>query len=271
MIQVNRWIWWAIPLIVLVLMLGYMNNSFIRSMIYPAPSVRVPSQPPDSYEQPDWDLEMHGWLYRPDSESPGQVMIYFHGNGENLETMRQSGLLEELETLRIPFLVVDYPGYGLSKGQSSEESILRDSLRATKWLKRVFADHSMIVCGWSLGASVAIQTAAATEDADALIALSAWTSLKDVAMLHFPEWLVRFTLNEKFDALESAETIQLPALFIHGKQDDLIPASQGKKVADAISGPKRWVSFPGVGHNDLLAQPEVWNEIRKFLSEWENK
>ena len=263
----NRWIWWTGLLIALVLMFIYMNNSFVRSMIYPAPSVRVPGTPPASYEQPDWDLEMHGWLYRPQGESRRQVMIYFHGNGENLETMRQSGLLEELQRLEIPFLVVDYPGYGLSQGQASEESILRDGLKATKWLKNAFPDRSMIVCGWSLGASVAIQTSAASEQADGLIALSAWTSLRDVAALHFSEWLVRFALRESFDALNAAKKIRLPALFIHGEEDDLIPVSQGQKVANAVSSGARWRSLPEVGHNDLLAQPEVWKEIRKFLAE----
>jgi hypothetical protein len=267
MIQVKRSILWILPVLALLVIGVSMNNSFVRSMIYPAPSVRVPGTPPASYEQPDWDLEMHGWLYRPPGESHRQVMIYFHGNGENLETMRQSGLLEELQRLEIPFLVVDYPGYGLSQGQASEESILRDGLKATKWLKNAFPDRSMIVCGWSLGASVAIQTTAASDQADGLIALSAWTSLRDVAALHFSEWLVRFALRESFDALNAAKKIQLPALFIHGDEDDLIPATQGKKVAVSIPAPARWVALPGVGHNDLLGQPEVWNEIRKFLSE----
>jgi uncharacterized protein len=266
---VKRWIWWILPLIALVVMGASMNHSFVRSMIYPAPSARVPSTAPESYETPEWDLAMHGWLYRPETEGPRQVMIYFHGNGENLETMRLSGMLKELETLQIPFLVVDYPGYGLSQGKPSEASILRHSSTATKWLKQSFPDHSLILCGWSLGASVAIQTAADAKKANGLIALSVWTSLQDVAALHFPEWLVRFTLRERFDALKSAQKIQFPTLMIHGEQDDLIPASQGKKVAQAIPSGARWISLPKVGHNDLLAQPAVWNEIRTFLQSLE--
>ena len=41
MIQVNRWILPAVALIALMVLFASMNNSFIRSMIYPAPSVRV--------------------------------------------------------------------------------------------------------------------------------------------------------------------------------------------------------------------------------------
>ena len=51
------------------------------------------------------------------------VALFFHGNGENLETMRQTGLFGELAGLQIGFAAVDYPGYGRSGGRASEESL----------------------------------------------------------------------------------------------------------------------------------------------------
>ncbi|MCI0414363.1 alpha/beta hydrolase [bacterium] len=243
-----------------------MNNRFVQSMIYPAPSIAVPEKPPASFTRPAWDLEIDGWLYEPERSARKQVMIYFHGNGENLETLRRSGLLEELQAFQIPFLVVDYPGYGRSKGSASEENILRNSAGAVNWLKGRFADHLIILCGWSLGASVAVQTAQQTGQADALIAMSTWTSLRDVAALHFSEWLVGFALKERYDALRAAQDITCPVLMIHGELDDLIPAGQGKKVASTMKALTRWVLLPSVGHNDLLSQPVVWKEIADFLT-----
>ncbi len=243
-----------------------MNNRFVRSMIYPAPSVAVSEVPPAGFTRPAWDLEIDGWLYEPEQPVAKRVMLYFHGNGENLETLRRSGLLEELQVFQIPFLVVDYPGYGRSKGSPSEESILRNSNGAVKWLKERFANHLVVVCGWSLGASVAVQTAQQTGLADALIAMSTWTSLRDVASLHFSDWLVGFALTERYDALQAAKDITCPVLMIHGELDDF-PASQGKKVASAIKAPTRWVLLPSVSHNDLLSQPIVWKEIGDFLTE----
>jgi pimeloyl-ACP methyl ester carboxylesterase len=260
----KRVFFWSIAFLLCLAIIAFMNNRFVQSMIYPAPSVAVSEKPPVSFTHPDWDLEIDGWLYEPERPAAKQVMLYFHGNGENLETLRQSGLLGELQALQIPFLVVDYPGYGRSKGRTSEESILRNSTAAVKWLKNRFADHSVILCGWSLGASVAVQTAQQTQP-DALIAMSTWTSMRDIAVLHFSGWLVGLALKERYDALEAAKQITCPVLMIHGELDDLIPASQGEKVATALKAPKRWVLLPSVGHNDLLSQPEVWKEIAAFL------
>ena len=264
MIQVNRAFYWFGAILGCFAIVSFMNNSFVHSMIYPAPQVLVPEQPPPSFEEPKWDLDMHGWLHDPPNPQSGQVLLYFHGNGENLETVRQSGLLEELKGLQIPFLVVDYPGYGRSRGKASEQAIIDNSTRAANWLREKYRDHQLILCGWSLGASVAIQTAANAK-ADGLIALSAWTSLRDVAALHFSEWLVGLALQDRYNALDAASKIHMPALFIHGEEDDLIPASQGKKVAESIKPPARWKVLPYVGHNDLLAQTVVWNEISQFL------
>ncbi len=258
-----RWVGWGIAFLGALAIITFMNNRFVHNMIYPAPPISVPEQPPASFQDPDWSLDMHGWLYQPKTGGARQVMLYFHGNGENLETMRRSGQLEDLKLLEIPFLVVDYPGYGRSKGKASEESILQNSTAAVKWLRMRFQNHQIVLCGWSLGGSVAVQTAAKA-DADGLIALSTWTSLHDVATLHFSEWLVGFTLQERYDALQAAGSIQCPALFIHGEMDDLIPADQGKKVASKIKQ-SRWILLPSVGHNDLLSQPVVWKEIVQFL------
>jgi hypothetical protein len=52
--------------------------------------------------------------------------VYFHGNGEDIYLSKE--LLKHLRnTLKINVLAVEYPGYGLYKGNSSEEAILEDS------------------------------------------------------------------------------------------------------------------------------------------------
>jgi uncharacterized protein len=261
----KRIFFWSIAFILCMAMITFMNNLFVHTMIYPAPPVAVPEKPPAAFTRPVWDLEIDAWLYEPERPGAKQVMLYFHGNGENLETLRQSGLLQELQQFQIPFLAIDYPGYGRSKGRASEDSILRNSAGAVKWLQSRFQDDLIILCGWSLGASVAVQTAQQTGKANALIAMSTWTSLRDVAVLHFSEWLIGFALKERYDALEAAKDITCPVLMIHGELDDLIPASQGKKVAAAMKAPVRWILLPSVSHNDLLSQPVVWKEIATFL------
>ncbi|MFW6206826.1 MAG: alpha/beta hydrolase, partial [Gemmatimonadota bacterium] len=166
-------------LLVLVLMLG----SFTRNMIYPAPPVAVPSPPPGGLEEVRLELPEGGrataWAEVPEGTTPeAPVALFFHGNGENLETMRRAGVFGELRDLGVVFLVAEYPGYGRSPGRPSEDGVLATGEAALAWAREHHPRRPVVVAGWSLGAAVALRTAAEHSDAVAgLVAMSPWTTL----------------------------------------------------------------------------------------------
>lgn len=245
------------------------KESFVRQMIYPVPSVSVQDLPPAPLQslllkRPSGEV-VHGWFYKhPSAVRP--PILYFHGNGENLETMRLSGMTEEFLKLETSFLWIDYPGYGKSVGTPSEASVLESAGLALATLRDYFPGMPVVVSGWSLGAAVAIQTTARhTGDIAGLIAMSPWTSLPDIARVHFPGWMVRFLLNEQYDSLNAARGIHCPALILHGSQDELIPVEQGENVALAMGSNAHFQAISQTGHNDLLSRREVWTRLKEFL------
>lgn len=245
-----------------------MLDGFVRQSIYPAPMIRVPTAPAP-LEEVGFDLatgeRIVAWAYAdPKLPADRPAVAFFHGNGENLETMRMAGLFDDLARLRVAWIAVDYPGYGRSTGSPSEKGLMAGADAAVAWLRERHPDRPVVLCGWSLGAATAIGTAARhPEHVRGLIALSPWTSLPDVARIHFPGFMVQSMLREKYDSREAAKRVRVPALVIHGEQDNLIPAAQGKEVAGALSA--RWVPVSSAGHNDLLARDEVWTEMERFL------
>ena len=245
-----------------------MLDGFVRQSIYPAPSIRVP-RAPSPLEEVGFDLatgeRIVAWAHADASLPAGRPAVaFFHGNGENLETMRMAGTFEELGRLRVAWIAMDYPGYGRSTGSPSEEGVMAGADAAVAWLRERHPGRPIVLCGWSLGAATAIGTAARhPEHVRGLIALSPWTSLPDVGRLHFPGFMVSSMLREKYDSLAAAKKVRVPALVIHGELDNLIPAAQGREVAGALSA--RWVPVPSAGHNDLLARGEVWTEMERFL------
>lgn len=250
-----------------------MIEVFARQMLYPAPPVPVPSPPPAPLEEVWLDLATGdralAWTYLPSGLAPeAPVVLFFHGNGENLETVRWSGIFEELGKLGVAVMAADYPGYGRSTGVSSEEGLNATGDAALAWVRRQHPERPVIIAGWSLGAALAISTVARhPEKVRGLIALSPWTTLKEVAIGLFPEFAVKAMLRETYDSRSAAQTIQVPALVIHGEMDDLIPVKQGEEIASVLAGPKRWVPVPRAAHNDLLGRPVVWQEVERFLSE----
>lgn len=268
----RRPITWALALVLLVV-LALMLTRTVRQMTYPAPPVRVPSPPPGPLEEVRLELadgvEVVAWAGGGDGLPAGApVALFFHGNGENLETMRRGGLFEELAALDVAFLAADYPGYGRSGGRPGEEGVLATGDAAVEWARRRFPERPIVVCGWSLGAAVAVASAAAhPEEVDGLVAMSPWTTLEDVASVHFPRFLVRVLLPERYDSVSEAQRVRMPALVVHGGRDSIIPVEQGRRLAESLAGPTRWVPVAGAGHNDLLAHGEVWRELAAFLDD----
>lgn len=255
----------VVPLIVL--------GSYFQQALYPAPRVPVPSPPPPPLEEVVLRLAdggtAVGWVDE-SAAAPGRpIVLFFHGNGENLETMRMVGLFEDVRRLGAPVLAVDYPGYGRSPGRPSEEGLMATGEAALTWAAARWPDRPIVACGWSLGAAVAVPLAAREEGPGGrvagLAALSPWTSLGEVARVHVPFGIAGLLLRERYDSLEAAARVRVPALVVHGRYDTIIPFDHGRRLAAAL--PQETTRFVPVesGHNDLFAQDVVWRELGAFV------
>jgi uncharacterized protein len=245
-------------------------GSLAGSFLYPAPPVAVPS-PPAPLAEVRLPLRSGGsviaWTSTSAAPAGAPVVLFFHGNGENLETMRRAGLFADFADLGVAWLAVDYPGYGRSGGSASEEGLQAAGDAAVAWAAERHPERPVVAAGWSLGAAVAVPLAARhPERIGGLIALSPWTSLEAIARLHFPGPVVRLLLRERYDSLAAARSVRNPALVVHGEWDDIIPVLEGKQLAAALPAGTRWLPVPGAGHNDLLARPEVWRAIAAYLN-----
>jgi hypothetical protein len=239
-------------------------------MVYPVPPVSVGGAPP-GFENvrlslPD-TVAINGWLYKvPQAADTTPVVIYFHGNAENLETLKSSRQLLAFQQLDVHLLAVDYPGYGASGGKPSEVSLMQAAAASVDFARQQFPENPLVLMGWSLGAGVALVTAGHHHgEVDGVIALSPWSSLPEAAADHYPRWLVGLIVEEQYNVMEAAKNITCPVLLIHGERDDLIPAAHSERIAVTLKGIVQYMRVFEAGHSDLLAHSDVWGALQHFL------
>jgi len=201
---------------------------------------------------------LHAWHLPGPPGAP--LVLYFGGNAEDVSWM----LGETDAALPVGWLLVDYRGYGASRGSPSETALVADALL---WFDRFSPQAKKItVLGRSLGSGVAVRLAAERK-VDAVILVTPFDSMVSVGKRHYPFLPVSLLLKHRFDSASLAPKIAAPLLCLVATRDSIIPPEHAKLLFDAWAGPKRWVALEEAGHNTVDAHPNYWRSINAFLSE----
>lgn len=197
-------------------------------------------------------LRIYGWYVPGPAEKPmpddvGTVLLYFHGNAENVSNLGYS--LARWNAVGFETLVIDYRGYGESEGQPSEEGTYLDALAAWEYLmQRGVPAERIVVWGRSLGGAVASWLASRHTPA-ALVLESAFTSVPDLAAEIYPWLPVRLLSRYRYDSIDRLPQVSCPVLIAHSPDDEIIPFQHAEELFAAANEPKRIFELQG-GHND---------------------
>lgn len=209
---------------------------------------------------------LHGW-YCP-CDQPRAVILLAHGNAGNIAT-RVAWLRYLQRTLRVSVFAFDYRGYGKSGGKPTIDGALQDARAARAKLCELAAvkDSDIVLMGESLGGAIVVQLAA-TAAPRALILQSTFSSLRDIAQVHF-RLLSGIVSKTKLNSSEAIAKYHGPLMQSHGNQDRTIPYSLGEKLFNAANQPKEWIEIASADHNDWLTQSYV-NQLDRFIERLNN-
>lgn len=214
----------------------------------------------------DDGLRLGGWFVPAQSSRTGVAVIVFNGNGGHRGF--RAPLAAALADLGLDVLLFDYRGYGGNRGDPTESGLLADARAAHAYLvNRHDVDPARIVYfGESLGAGVAIALALEHPPAG-LVLRSPFTSLPDVARVHYPFLVGDFLLRDRFPSLARIGRLAVPVLVIAGERDRIVPTALSRRLFEAANGPREFLLIPGADHNDfaLLAGDELMAGLGRFL------
>jgi pimeloyl-ACP methyl ester carboxylesterase len=77
-----------------------------------------------------------------------------------------------------------------------------------------------------------------------------------------------YRMNREIDIRDVLPTVRVPALVMHGSDDEIVPVEVGRYTAERLRA-ARFVEIPGVGHLALGGDPaiRIQAEIERFLEE----
>ena len=192
--------------------------------------------------------------------APKNIWLLFGGNGDLALTWMN--LIQTFPNPDAGYLLIDYPGYGISEGRPNPCSILENSERALQTLlkKKSWAAGAARPCvlGHSLGGAAALQFAARNY-VRKIILVSTFTTMDDMVRNQIHIRLGPL-LRHQFDNVASLKAIlsqkEMPEICIfHGEADDIVPSKMGRSLAQLDPNRMKFFEIPGAGHNDIFQIP----------------
>lgn len=199
-------------------------------------------------------------LYHLEAENSDKLLLYSHGNGEDIGTARF--LLDHFHKLGISVIAYDYPGYGTSSGKSSEEGCYAAADAVYQFATDTlgYAPENITLYGRSLGSGPS-SWLAERKPVSGLIFDGAFTStFRVMTQVKLLPW-------DAFDNYARLPKIECPVLVIHGTNDRTVPFSHAQKNWKAVKGSKYQLFIDGAGHSDLieLAGDAYWDIVTPFI------
>ena len=233
---------------------------------------------------------LHGWKVTPPSPN-GSWVLLFHGVADN-----RVGVIGQLEfLLRAGYSVVmmDARGHGASEGsiatygwlERNDTKAVIDALNAD-FMQRcaaiqwhgvggpVCAPNHIFALGESMGAGIALQSAAADPRIEAVVAEASFANLREAAydyaglrkspllgktllrpfawtLLYRGEKLTGFPLAE-ISPVKAVASRAFPVLLICDEKDEALPCRHTQMIYDAARGPKQLWVVPNAYHTAAL-------------------
>jgi pimeloyl-ACP methyl ester carboxylesterase len=186
---------------------------------------------------------------------PGaRTIVHFHNSRDTAGDA--ADLARTLRALGFSVLLVEYRGYGLSRGTApSEDGLYNDAEAALDHLaERGVAPADVVLWGTSLGTGVAAEMARRGRGA-ALVLVTPYTSIPDVITAAVPIAPAEALVPHRFETLRKSAEIRVPTLVIHGDEDEVVPFWMGAALSRSIAS-ARLLRVRGGHHGDLFVRDQ---------------
>lgn len=199
---------------------------------------KFPLKPPEGKHVYLVGSEVPCMMYK--NPSANKTCVYLHGNATCLLDLHASGFPAMLSrTTNSNVVTVEYPGYGMGQKRTldADEACCRNLCTVLSYIRRKGASNVVLV-GRSLGCGILLRTMAQHPSFNSLVSqvtlISGFASVKDMCSSFWTRELVGDRLVNKRNITALGPGVKVTV--IHGMDDQLVPYSHAKILAEARPG-----------------------------------
>lgn len=176
------------------------------------------------------------------------IVLYFHGNRENMN--RYARYAVNFTKHGYEVWMHDYPGFGKTTGNRTEERFYSDAVLIYKMAAKRFVADSILIYGRSLGTGVASYIAANYESRR-LILETPYYSIPQLAAAHFPVYPVERMVKYKLPVHQYLQNVNVPVTVFHGTNDEVIPYRHSTRLKALLKNGDEYITIEKGRHNNL--------------------
>jgi uncharacterized protein len=193
---------------------------------------------------------------------PKGVVLYFHGNQKNIAWYEKYSVNFTKNGYEV--WMMDYPGFGKSKGEFKEQALYDYALQFYKLARSKFQPTQIVIYGKSFGTCLATELAS-IRDCKYLILEAPCYSMSSLVSHYMPIFPVSRMLHYHFPNNIYIKEVTAPILIMHGTSDGIIPYGNAKRLFPLLKPNDQFIPIEGGSHNDLSDFPKFHQALDSLL------
>jgi pimeloyl-ACP methyl ester carboxylesterase len=195
---------------------------------------------------------------------PTGAVFFLHGNLHHIQYHLPR--VEEFLKHRYDVFMMDYPGYGKSRGRFTEP-LLHEVVEATyqKMLPEMKALGKVVIAGRSLGTALASGLASKVQP-HKVILISPYYNMPDL-FRHHSRFFSFQNLKFRFENNVYLQHSTCETFILHGAKDRLIPIALSMKLRPLLKDPGHYIEVPDGNHMNVHTCNAYRQALGRILGE----
>jgi pimeloyl-ACP methyl ester carboxylesterase len=221
-------------------------------------------QYPFPFEELDFEMEDGGKINAIYFKVPNSrgVIYYLKGNSRSIKGWGK--FAKDFVSNGYDFFMMDYRGFGKSRGKRTQTKLFDDAQFLYKWLRNHYEEDKIVVYGRSLGSGIAARIVSWNKPRLLILDspyLSFYHNAKRFLFFLPLNYLMRYDIRTD----QYLKLITCPVHIIHGTRDGLIPYNQSEALKTLY--PDKVILHPveGAHHNNLPEYAEFYELLYDLL------